>query len=66
MASDGERKGRLLPAYKKTVSKTMYTFFFDGHGPILQVPVPKGSSVTGQFYVEQIIEKVEAGPSSSP
>ena len=42
----------------KTVSKTMYAIFFDGHSPVLEVPVPKGSSVTGEFYKEQILETV--------
>ena len=55
MASDGERP--VIARRNKTVSKTMYAIFFDGHGPVLQVPVSKGSSVTGQFYKEQILEK---------
>ena len=52
----GERS--VIARRNKTVSKTMYAIFFDGHGPVLQVPVPKGSSVTGQFYKEQVLEKV--------
>ena len=28
----------------------LYSIFFDSKGPVLQIPVPKGSSVTGKFY----------------
>ena len=36
----------------------MYATFFDGHGHVLQVPVPKGSLVTGSFYKEQVLENI--------
>ena len=29
--------------------------FFDLKGPVLQIPVPKGSSVTGKFYREESV-----------
>ena len=53
VASDGERP--VIARRNKTVSKTMYAIFFDGHGPVLQVPVPKSLSVTAQFYKEQVL-----------
>ena len=45
-------KGRLLHAETR-LSKTIYAIFLDGHGPVLQVPVPNGWKMTGQFYMEQ-------------
>ena len=34
----------------KTPNCMLYAIFFDSKGPVLQIPVPKGSSVTGKFY----------------
>ena len=45
---NGERS--VIACTNKIIIKTMYATFFDRHGPILEVPVPKGSSVTGQLY----------------
>ena len=52
----GERS--VIARGNKTVSKTTYAIFFDGHGSQPQVPVPKGASVTGHFYEEQVLENV--------
>ena len=46
VASDGERP--IIARINNNVSKIMYAIFFDGHGPVLPVPVSKCSSVTGQ------------------
>ena len=32
--------------------------FFDLKGPVLQIPVPKGSSVTGEFYRESVLTQL--------
>ena len=32
----------------KTSNRMLYAIFFDSKGPVLQIPVPKGSSVTGK------------------
>ena len=32
----------------------LYVIFFDSKGPVLQIPVLKGSSVTGKFYRESV------------
>ena len=32
--------------------------FFDSKGPVLQIPVPKGSSVTGKFYRESVLTQL--------
>ena len=34
----------------KTSNRMLYAIFFDSKGPVLQIPVPEGSSVTGKFY----------------
>ena len=39
----------------KTSNRMLYAIFFDSKGPVLQDPVPKGSSVTGKFYRESVL-----------
>ena len=34
----------------KTSNHMLYAIFFDSKGPVLQIQVSKGSSVTGKFY----------------
>ena len=36
----------------------LYAIFFDSKGPVLQIPVPKGSSVTGKFYRESVLPQL--------
>ena len=36
----------------------LYAIFFDSKGPVLQIPVLKGSSVTGKFYRESVFTKL--------
>ena len=36
----------------------LYAIFFDLKGPVLQIPVPKGSSVTGKFYRESVLTQL--------
>ena len=36
----------------------LYALFFDSKGPVLQIPVPKGSSVTGKFYRESVLTQL--------
>ena len=38
--------------------KTSNAIFFDSKGPVLQIPVPKGSSVTGKFYRESFLTQL--------
>ena len=42
----------------KTSNRMLYAIFFDWNGPVLQIPVPKGSSVTGRFYRESILTQL--------
>ena len=35
-----------------------FTVFFDWKGPVLQIPVLKGSSVTGKFYRESVLTQL--------
>ena len=39
----------------KTSNRMLYAIFFDSKGPVLQIPVQKGSSVTGKFYRESVL-----------
>ena len=36
----------------------LYAIFFDSKGPVRQIPVPKGSSVTGKFYRESVLTQL--------
>ena len=36
----------------------LYAIFFDSKGPVLQIPVPKISSVTGKFYRESVLTQL--------
>ena len=42
----------------KTSDRMLYAIFFDLKGPGLQIPVPKGSSVTGKFYRESVLTQL--------
>ena len=35
-----------------------YAILFDSKGPVLQIPVRKGSSVTGKFYRESVLPEL--------
>ena len=54
-SSEGE--GPVIACRCKTSNRMLYAIFFDSkgpvlHSPVLHIPVPKGSSVTGKFYRE--------------
>ena len=36
----------------------LYAIFFDSKGQGLQIPVPKGSSVSGKFYRESVLTQI--------
>ena len=40
-------------------AKIMYCIFFDGRGPVAQILVPKGRTVTGDFYTNSCLLEVE-------
>ena len=37
----------------------MYFIFFDGYGKVAQIIVPKGQTITGNFYTNQCLREVE-------
>jgi len=39
-----------------TVKKVLYCIFFTNNGPAIQIPVPKGKSVTAYFYKNETTE----------
>ena len=53
VSSEGDRPVIAHPC--KTSNRMLYEIFFDSKGPVLQIPVPKGSSVTGKFYRESVL-----------
>ena len=42
----------------KTSNRMLYAIFFDSKGPVLQIPVLKGSTVTGKFYRESVLAQL--------
>ena len=50
VSSEGDRP--VMTHRCKTSNRMLYAIFFDSKGPVLQILVPKGSSVTGKFYRE--------------
>ena len=47
VSSEGDRP--VIARCCKTSNRMLYTIFFDSKGPVLHIPVPKGSSVTQSF-----------------
>ena len=48
---DHQNALRLSIADKQhTVKKVLYVIFFDNKGPVMQLPIPKGRTVTGALY----------------
>ena len=56
VSSEGDRP--VIMRLRKTSNCMLYATFFDSKGPVLQIPVPKGSSVTGKFYRESILTQL--------
>jgi histone-lysine N-methyltransferase SETMAR len=46
---------------KRTMSvrKMLYAIFFTARGPAIQVPVPKGRGITGKFYRDVVLKKLD-------
>ena len=53
VSSEGDRP--VIARRCKTLNRTLYAIFFDSKGPVLQIPVLKGSSVTRKFYRESVL-----------
>ena len=56
------KKGEVPPAVCVSdfrAPKVLYYIFFDGLGPVAQIPVPKGQTLTGQFYADVVLPEVE-------
>ena len=51
-SSEGDRP--VIAHHCKTSNRMLYAIFFDSKDPVLQIPVTKGSSVTGKFYRESV------------
>ena len=48
----------VIAGHCKTSNRMLYVIFFDSKGPVLQIPVPKGNSVTGKFYIESVLTQL--------
>jgi hypothetical protein len=58
-SSEGDRLVIAPLAHRcKTSNRILYAIFFDSKGPVLQIPVPKSSSVTKKFYRESVLTQL--------
>jgi histone-lysine N-methyltransferase SETMAR len=53
VSSEGDRP--VIARHCKTSNCLLYAIFFDLKGPVFQIPVQKGSSVTEKFYRESVL-----------
>jgi histone-lysine N-methyltransferase SETMAR len=56
VSSEGNRP--VIGRHCKTSDRMLYAIFFDSKGSVLQIPVLKGSSVTGKFYRESVLTQL--------
>ena len=56
VSSEGDRP--VIAHRCKTSNRMLYAILFDSKGPVLQIPVPKGSSVTWKFYKESVLTQL--------
>ena len=56
ISSEGDKP--VIARRCKTSNRMLYVIFIDWKGPVLQIPVPKGSSVTGKFYRESVLTQL--------
>ena len=57
VSSEGNRP--VIACRCKTSKHMLYAIFFDSKGSVLQILVPKGSSVTGKFYRESVLTQLD-------
>ena len=56
------KKDGVRPVIAKRVqssNKVLYAIFFNSGGPVLQILIPKGRSVTGKFYRDSVLKRVQ-------
>ena len=56
VSSEGDRP--VIACRCKTSNRMLYAIFFDSKDPVLQIPAPTGSSVTGKFYKESVLTQL--------
>ena len=56
VSSEGDRP--VIACHCKTSNRMLYAIFFDWKGLVLQIPVLKGSSVTGKFCRESVLTQL--------
>ena len=56
VSSEGDRP--VIARHCQISNCMLYAIFFDSKGPVLQIPVLKGSSVTGKFYRESVLTQL--------
>ena len=49
----------LIPRPDFRDQKVLYSIFFDAQGPVAQIIVPKGKTITGEFYANNCLSEVD-------
>ena len=49
----------MIPRHDFRNPKVMYCIFFDSYGPVCQICVPKNTTITGSFYLNECLSEVE-------
>ena len=60
--SNGSENIKKRPCIAKRIissKKMLYALFLNSSGPVVQVPCPSGHTVTGRFYKNSVLKKVE-------
>ena len=47
----------IIAKQTRTVKKVLYVTFFENRGPVMQIPVPKGRTVTAKFCKTLVLRK---------
>ena len=55
-----DTKNAVRPSIAKRRSRKYCMYFFDNKGPVKQLPVPKGRTVTGAFFKDVVLKKLKA------
>ena len=49
----------IIAKQTRTVKKVLYVIFFNNKDPVMQIPVPKGRTVTAKFYKNVVLRKLK-------
>ena len=54
-----KQKRPVIAKRQKSAKKVLYTIFFNSSGPVVQIPSKEGTSITGKFYKNTVLNKIK-------